>query len=715
MPHAHRHFHMTKAGRFLALTTAATLSLGFLSTGAALAAPAPGPTVLNSATTTAVASTLNVRAQTGEWALALGSIDPSRNRLYLAVASEVPKVAQVDLSTGAATLIPLGAAGAYAAIDTAVSPVDGTVYVAHNSYDPGISVIDPSQIGAGAPLPPVITTGLEDNPQQLDVGNDGRVYALHLGQRTVSVIGASDGPDRLNVVQTLTGLESREGNMAIDNDRDRLYVVSPVSKTLTVIDTQAVPAVVLGVITLAASPVGVGVNAATGQVLITSIVDNSVSWLTVADDQESAIVTRTEPLAPLPVGASSASQPASISVRADGTTFVVTTVYPSRIRSQVTVIPPVVSAATPISLATVGFGANGGVFDPRAGGTLYVPNGSQGTLSEISDVTLSTYATSTSIGSPGTLRATVSRSDARAFTGTVSFTDSSAQPLGTAPVDASGTAELAVSNPPLGSLGFTAAVATPQEIPLSAAGTLTVSKAASTTTLTTSTVVEGTSASATIEVTGLTGVAATGGYTVTTAAGLVLASGTLTDGRATASFTAPPAGTTSVIAHFAGDSTLLASDSAAVDLVVTARTPAVTAPATQGTVGGKASVSVSGFAPGENVSVTLHSDPIFLGTVKTDSVGSGTLTFVVPVVAPGLHHIVAVGETSGRVTTLPFTVAATGTTTPGTTTPGTGTGGTALASTGTNPAASLWLVALLVLLGAGACAVAGTRRARRVH
>ena len=82
MPRAYRHPQATTAGRLLVIATALALPLGLLGTGAAMAtpvpaAPAPGATVLNSVTTTAVASTLDVRAQTGQWALAQGSIDTS--------------------------------------------------------------------------------------------------------------------------------------------------------------------------------------------------------------------------------------------------------------------------------------------------------------------------------------------------------------------------------------------------------------------------------------------------------------------------------------------------------------------------------------------------------------------------------------------------------------------------------------------------------------
>lgn len=756
MPRAHRHPQATTAGRLLVIATALALPLGLLGTGAAMAtpvpaAPAPGATVLNSVTTTTVASTLDVRAQTGQWALAQGSIDTSRNRLYIGVASAQPKVAQVDLTTGVATVIPLAATAAYAAFDTAVSPLDGTVYVSHNSYLPGISVLDPSQTYAGAPLPPVITTGLAQNPQFLDVGRDGRVYALHLGEGTVSVIGASTSADRLNVVQTLTGLRTSEGSMVIDADRDRLYVVSPVSRTLTVIDTASVPAAVLGVITLADAPVGVGVDAQTGQVLVSSTVSNTVSWLALATDHQSATVTRTELLAPPPpaVDPDGWSQPSSISVRADGTTFVLTQVYDwPAARSQVTVIPAVVSTATPISLVTVGKGASGGILDPRAGGTVYVPNGSQGTLSEISDVTLSTYATTAELGSAGTLRATVTRSDARAFAGAVTFTGTStATALGVVTVDASGTADLPVSAQPVGTLDFTAAVTVPTGIALSAAGSLTTAKAASSTTLVleTPSALEGESLSATVTVSGSAGVTAHGPFTITSQSGDVLASGTIVDGHATVTFVAPPAGTTPLVARFAGDDSYQPSVSSSVDAIVTARTPAATAPVSAGTVGSSSSVSVSGFLPGETITLTLHSDPVLLGTIRADRVGSGTLAFTIPNVDAGLHHIIAVGDTSGRVADVPYSVAAavlpeptpttptptptptpTATPTPSATatptpahpaataaTAATAADPSGLATTGPNLGAALWL-GFLLLAGGAAVWAASARRARRV-
>ncbi|WP_092558319.1 copper amine oxidase [Herbiconiux ginsengi] len=60
-------------------------------------------------------------------------------------------------------------------------------------------------------------------------------------------------------------------------------------------------------------------------------------------------------------------------------------------------------------------------------------------------------------------------------------------------------------------------------------------------------------------------------------------------------------------------------------------------------------LSGGGFAAGEDVAVTLHSDPISVGTLKADGVGelSGTLTL--PATAPlGAHTLRAVGSDSGR-------------------------------------------------------------------
>lgn len=695
-------------GAFL-VASAVVLPLALL---AAPATAALGPVAPTSSTATVVASTIDVKSQVAVRGLQTGSVDTARNRLYLAdaVSSGAQQMAQIDLATGTASLIPLG--GGYAASDTAVSPLDGTVYVSHNAIGGGISVVDPDVTYTTASTPPVVQSGIStgiDNTQLLEVGTDGRVYALHSYKGVVSVVGASTGLDRLKVVQEIPIPSAPTGAMALDATRGRLYVVSQEAQLLTVINTADNPATVLGAIPLGSSQVvaGVGIDTRTGQVLLTDQASRTISWFTILPSPLAAITDRTESLGALPVGADDWSAPSSISVRPDGTTLVVTLVYAAKSQpSQVTVIPSVVSAATPVTTLTVGKMANGGILDPRAGGTLYVPSATSGTVAEITDVTLSGAATTAPAGSPATLRADVVRADGRALTGTVSFTDLGGAPLGDAPVQAHGDAELPIAAAPAGVLGFTAQVTAPAGIPLTAAGSLTATASASTTTLTLSpaTGIEGGTTTAEVSVTAV-GASPTGTFSIIDGAGGgVLATGTLTAGSARVTFPSPPAGTTTLVARYAGGLGVAGSDSAAVPLVITARVPVASAPSSSGSVGGTSSTTVSGFLPGENVVITLHSDPIYLGTVQADSTGSGTLTFAIPAVEAGSHTIVAVGQTSGRTALVPFTVTAAA---PRATSPKADN----LAATGSEPAPLAALAALMVLLGAGALAAARRRAA----
>ncbi len=71
---------------------------------------------------------------------------------------------------------------------------------------------------------------------------------------------------------------------------------------------------------------------------------------------------------------------------------------------------------------------------------------------------------------------------------------------------------------------------------------------------------------------------------------------------------------------------------------------------------GKWTVSGSGLKPNEDVALTLHSDPIALGTVRTDANGAFSTTVAIPAAAPaGSHHIRAVG--AGGVAVTAVTVA----------------------------------------------------------
>ena len=113
------------------------------------------------------------------------------------------------------------------------------------------------------------------------------------------------------------------------------------------------------------------------------------------------------------------------------------------------------------------------------------------------------------------------------------------------------------------------------------------------------------------------------------------------------------------------------------------------------------------YLPGEQVTLTVFSEPIVLGTVTAANDGSLTTTVRLPAgLEPGSHRIEARGLTSGAVYTIQFQIAATGTGTDG------GTGGTGgLVNTGSNATLPLaGLGASLVVLGAGAIVLA--RRTR---
>ena len=73
-------------------------------------------------------------------------------------------------------------------------------------------------------------------------------------------------------------------------------------------------------------------------------------------------------------------------------------------------------------------------------------------------------------------------------------------------------------------------------------------------------------------------------------------------------------------------------------------------------------MSGSDFGPGTTVTVTLHSDPVLLGTVVTDAAGAFTATFQIPAGVPaGAHHVVLEGvDAAGnpRTVSMPVTIGA---------------------------------------------------------
>jgi parallel beta-helix repeat protein len=75
--------------------------------------------------------------------------------------------------------------------------------------------------------------------------------------------------------------------------------------------------------------------------------------------------------------------------------------------------------------------------------------------------------------------------------------------------------------------------------------------------------------------------------------------------------------------------------------------------------GGSLGVSGTGFAPGEPVSVTLHSDPVLLATATADATGAISTTVTIPSnTPPGAHTIVIEGKTSGVTASAALTVTA---------------------------------------------------------
>jgi LPXTG-motif cell wall-anchored protein len=142
-----------------------------------------------------------------------------------------------------------------------------------------------------------------------------------------------------------------------------------------------------------------------------------------------------------------------------------------------------------------------------------------------------------------------------------------------------------------------------------------------------------------------------------------------------------------------------------VDPAPTGTTPVATGATSSSTVvlGGTTTVTGSGFTPGEQVSVTLLSTPVLLGTTTADAAGRVARTVTIPAdLEVGNHHIELVGVTSGLRVSIPIEVLAATVARPGTL-PATG--------SGTGPEAAL-AVGLLVL-GAALVSI-GRRRGAEV-
>ncbi|MFZ6004257.1 MAG: prenyltransferase/squalene oxidase repeat-containing protein [Actinomycetota bacterium] len=129
--------------------------------------------------------------------------------------------------------------------------------------------------------------------------------------------------------------------------------------------------------------------------------------------------------------------------------------------------------------------------------------------------------------------------------------------------------------------------------------------------------------------------------------------------------------------------------------------PTATASATSVVLGGSTTVSGSGFTPGEQVTITLHSTPVLLATVVADGEGRVTKAVTIPTdLEVGEHRIELVGLTSGVRASIEIEVL-------GTEVAGRGT----LPATGRASAASVALAVALLLAGATLIGAARRRAA----
>jgi len=451
------------------VSTAAVAAVVACTLGVSAASAATAPTPIETVSATAVVDTLGVYAATGENFYQDGVVDPQRDRLYLATPGATGEgLVTVELSTGASSWMPLG--GDASVSDVAVSPLDGTVYVSHSSGTlPTVSVLDPTvTYTTGSPAPAADLT--ERSPQRLEVSNDGRVFVASFSPWSISVLGASTGPDRTTVVQTITEPSSGGGFTAMDVAGERLFMVSDIDNTVIVVDVASSPAAVVGRFVLAKKPTGATFDAVEGQLAVVSD-DNTVSWLQPDPTFGSATVVRTVPLAPLPAGADPFSTSPSLAIMPDGTAIAVTEVTPFTLRSFATVIPPATST-DPVTSLQVGSDGFAVVPDYRAGGTAYIPNIGSGTVSVISRLSLTSYATTHSLGSDGLATARLQRADGRRAAGSVAFTAPDGSVV-TSAVDATGTAVRSIAGLPIGSRDYTAAVTAPAGVALSARSSVT--------------------------------------------------------------------------------------------------------------------------------------------------------------------------------------------------------------------------------------------------
>lgn len=132
--------------------------------------------------------------------------------------------------------------------------------------------------------------------------------------------------------------------------------------------------------------------------------------------------------------------------------------------------------------------------------------------------------------------------------------------------------------------------------------------------------------------------------------------------------------------------------------------------------GQKVTVSVRGFNGGEDLDVTLHSDPIKLGTMRTDATGAATGTFTIPANVPAGQHTIVVSNAAGQKVQITVTISSATSTVSGSTTVSgsstvAGKRGPVLADTGVETAPYAAAAAGLLLAGAGALALGRRKQA----
>lgn len=124
---------------------------------------------------------------------------------------------------------------------------------------------------------------------------------------------------------------------------------------------------------------------------------------------------------------------------------------------------------------------------------------------------------------------------------------------------------------------------------------------------------------------------------------------TSTTGTASTWFTAPEAVTGN---HTVTGTGVTSGETASRTFAIV---PSLTLAPTSGRVGTTVSVALKGFAAGESVAVTWDGGTTPLGTRTASTLGSATVTFVVPDAAQGAHTVAGAGS-SGNSVSAPFTV-----------------------------------------------------------